>query len=195
MSIYRKLSVFVLSLLLAPALAAQELQRIYTNPDLSLDQFDKVMLDPINFASAKIIPPVWAEDKNPRKWSLNQKNFKPVQKAFQEVVSEQVQSNGGYPVVMEADDKTLGVHIEIVSLTPYAQRDEKVQTKGSGEMVMQATLRNARTGELLLIIEGPQQVGDHYQENTDLGKFNDLKSLFTEWGKSIRRVLDKAHSK
>ncbi len=34
-------------------------------------QYDKVLLDPISVSNAKVVPPPWAEDGNPRAWALN----------------------------------------------------------------------------------------------------------------------------
>jgi len=70
-----------------------------------------------------------------------------------------------------------------------------VITKGSGEIRIQVTLRNAMTGVLLAIYEGDQQVGDQYQENTDLASRKDAQALFVVWGQKIRKALDDAHEK
>ena len=51
------------------------------------------------------------------------------------------------------------------------------------------------TGVLLAIYEGDQQVGDQYQENTDLASRKDAQALFVVWGQKIRKALDDAHGK
>ena len=85
--------------------------------------------------------------------------------------------------------------IAIVSLTPYALPDEKVVTKGSGELTMQVELRDALSRELLAIYEGDQPVGEEYQENTALSAEHNVKALFATWGKKVRDALDEDHGK
>lgn len=192
-----KIALLLVCLLASPLINAQGLKRLYHNPDIELSDYNKVLLNDINISDARIIPPSWAEGaaRNPHSWDISKKNVAAFQQAFQDDITAKLEGEGGYPVVTEPGDATLEISIEIISLTPYAKRDEKVITKGSGELVMQVTLRDALTGKLLAIMEGGQQVGHHYQENSDLSKKKDINEMFAEWGTHIRSALDNAHGK
>ncbi|WP_439136487.1 DUF3313 family protein, partial [Pseudomaricurvus sp.] len=148
-------------------------------------------------ASAKVIPPVWVEgeDRSPKKWMLQEDSVKAMQEAFRQVITAQVSENGGYTIVDEVEPGTLEITVIVISLTPYAQRNEKVITKGSGELTMQFSLRDARSGKLIAIFEGQEQVGQEYQERSDFSAMKDLNKLFDSWGKRIRRAMDKSHEK
>jgi hypothetical protein len=78
---------------------------------------------------------------------------------------------------------------------PYAEIDQKVTTRGSGEMRIQAELRDAQSEELLAIYEGPQEVGQNYKANTDFARIENLKGLFDFWGRRIRELMDEDHAR
>ncbi|HIG40977.1 MAG: DUF3313 family protein [bacterium] len=192
----QSLLITMLCVLLSVNVAAQNLTEVYVNSDTDLSDFSKVILRELDINGAQIIPPVWVqgEDRNPHKWKISKKNVRLMQEAFQSVVKRELGGSGGYPVVTDESDGVLEIKVGLLSLTPYAQRGEKVITKGSGEIRIQVTLRNAMTGVLLAIYEGNQRVGDKYQENTDLSSRKDAEELFVVWGQKIRRVLDEAHT-
>jgi hypothetical protein len=68
-------------------------------------------------------------------------------------------------------------------------------TRGSGEMTIHVETRDAQTGDLLGIYEGPQEVGKDYQKNTDFTKQANVKMLFDSWGRRLRLALDADHGK
>ena len=135
------------------------------------------------------------EDRNPRKWALSADDIAFAKQAYRSAMKQQLEADGAYPIVEQPAAGVLELSIAIINLTPYAQRDEKVQTRGSGELRMQVELRDAMSRELLAIYEGEQAVGREYQENTPLSAENDMKQLFAEWGAKVRRALDRDHGK
>lgn len=109
-------------------------------------------------------------------------------------MTEEISGNNGFPVVDQPGEGVLILDIEIIYLMPYAERGEKVTTRGFGEMLVQAQLRDGMTGELLAVYEGKQDVGSEYQPNTRLNNENRLRDLFQYWGKRVRGLMDRAHS-
>jgi hypothetical protein len=81
-----------------------------------------------------------------------------------------------------------------VSLTPWASRDEKVETLGSGTLTFEAHVRDAATSELLAVYQGTQNVGKEYQANTPANKMTDIKQHFTDWGRNISKRLAAAQA-
>jgi hypothetical protein len=187
----------VLCILLSANVSAKKLTEVYVNSEADLSDFSKVILRDLVTQGAQIIPPVWVQgdERDPHKWTLSKKNVRLMQEGFQAAIKEELEGNDGYPVVTEESEGVLEIRVGLISLTPYARRGEKVITKGTGEIRIQLTLRNAMTGVLLAIYEGDQQVGDQYQENTDLSSRKDAQALFVVWGQKIRRALDDAHEK
>ncbi len=187
---------FLLVLLLPGSYAySQSLEVIYRSPELSLANYDRILLDDLNIASAKMVPPAWVEGeaRNPRRWEIKPEGVQAMQKAFRDVADEYITGNGGYKIVSAPEAKALEVTVYIVSLTPYALPEDEVVTKGTGELTMQVTLRDSLTNKLVVILEGPQQVGEAYHERTDISALKDLKSLFVDWAKRLRTAMDDAH--
>jgi hypothetical protein len=185
----------MLGILFCASVNAQNLSEVYVSADADLSDFSKVILRDLITQGAQIIPPVWVQgdERDPHKWAMSKKNARLLQEGFQAAIKEKLEENDGYPVVTDESDGVLEIRVGLISLTPYAQRGEKVITRGTGEIRIQVTLRNAMTGALLAIYEGDQQVGDQYQENTDLASLSDAQALFVVWGQKIRKALDDAH--
>jgi hypothetical protein len=152
------------------------------------------MIDTLGVADARVIPPPWVEgkDRNPKKWQLNSKDIQWLKDNYRAAMKEQIEAVGGYAVVSEPRPEALIVDVKIVSLTPYAQRDEDVITKGTGELTIQAELRDSMTRELLAIYEGDQDVGSEYQQNARINKEHNVNALFAAWGEKLRRMMDES---
>jgi hypothetical protein len=172
--------------------SVKNLNPYFIKEDVNLGVYSKVFLEALQVNYARVIAPPWyeGEDKNPKKWSLTDKDEEFLRKSYRTAMIEALQA-GGYPVVEEIADKdVLSLTMKIVALMPYARKGENVQVRGFGEMTVQATLRDGQTGELLAIFEGPQDVGSDYQQNSRLNAENSLKELFDIWGQRMRKVMD-----
>jgi hypothetical protein len=173
---------------------SKALIQVYEKPDLDISRYNAVMIDTLGVADARIIPPPWVEgkDRNPKKWQLNSKDIQWLKDNYRAAMKEQIEAVGGYAVVSEPRPEALIVDVKIVSLTPYAQRDEDVITRGTGEMTIQAELRDSMTRELLAIYEGDQDVGSEYQQNARINKEHNVNALFAAWGEKLRRMMDES---
>lgn len=161
----------------------------YQRPDTDYTQYHSLLLDTLDVSNAKIVPPPWKADQ-PFKWEVSEKNFKALQAAFVESMHDQISANDGYPIVSEPGPGVMEINIRIVSFMPYADRDEKVTTRGSGEMRVHVEVRDSQSAELIAIYEGAQEVGQDYRVNSDFTRQENLKSLFDSWGRRIRAALD-----
>lgn len=143
----------MLCILLSANVSAKKLTEVYVNAETDLSDFSKVILRDLVTQGAQIIPPVWVQgdERDPHKWTLSKKNVRLLQEGFQAAIKEELEGNDGYPVVTEESEGVLEIRVGLISLTPYARRGEKVITKGTGEIRIQVTLRNAMTGVLLAI--------------------------------------------
>ena len=173
---------------------SKALIQVYEKPGLDIGRYNAVMIDSLGVADARVIPPPWVEakDRNPKKWQLNSKDIQWLKDNYRAAMKEQIEAVGGYAVVSEPRPEALIVDVKIVSLTPYAQRDEDVITKGTGELTIQAELRDSMTRELLAIYEGDQDVGSEYQQNVRMNKEHDANRLFAAWGEKVRLMMDES---
>ncbi|MBT8442059.1 MAG: DUF3313 domain-containing protein [Gammaproteobacteria bacterium] len=163
-------------------------------PGVDFSLYDKLIVNDLDVDETKIVPPPWTEGET-FKWKISERNVGALQSEFHESMEDQISGDDGYPIVTEHEEGSLELTVRIVSFMPYAQRKDKVITKGSGEMHISAELRDGQNGQLLAIYEGPQEVGSDYNENTDFTRAKNLKKLFDSWGRRVRLALDEDHGK
>ncbi len=161
----------------------------YQRPGFDFSNYRSLLINELDVSHTKILSPPWKADK-PFTWKVPDESLEALQAAFRESMHDQISENDGYPIVVEPDPGVMEVSVRIVSFMPYADRKEKVTTRGSGEMVIHVELRDAQNEELLGIYEGPQEVGQSYQPNSDFSRQKNLKALFDSWGRRLRQLLD-----
>lgn len=170
------------------------LKPYYVQEGGDLSRYNKVLIDNLGLADARVIAPPWYqdEDQGPTKWQLTKKDIDWLRKSYRAAMKNEIETDGGYPVVTEIADDVLILDMEIITLMPYARKGENVQVRGFGELKVQATLRDGMTSELLAIFEGSQEVGTEYQQNTRLNAENNLTALFEVWGSRLRAAMDES---
>jgi hypothetical protein len=176
------------------ASAGTEVEVSTVRPGMDYRKYDKFLIRPLEVSDTRIIPPPWAEGAaaRPRAWDISDKNEAFLQEQYHSAMKKQLEEIGGYTLVSEPEEGTLAVEVEIISLTPWASRDEQVITKGSGEMTFRAEVRDAMTREILVIYEGDTPVGEDYQEHTEFTVKQNADALFETWGEFLRLALDQA---
>lgn len=168
----------------------------YTKPGVDLAQYRQFRLLPLSVSDARIVPPPWVENPDPREWELTRKNRDFLVTTFAQAVRQGIESGGRYSVVTEPTPGTLQLEVRLISLTPWASRAETdATTLGSGTLTFEAYVRDARTAELLASFQGTQQVGQDYQENTPMNKASGLTEHFTNWGRNISQRLATAQAR
>jgi len=168
----------------------------YTKPGIDLASYKQFRILPLNVSETRLIPPPWVEKPNAREWTLAKDSKDFLVTTFAKAVSEGIESGGKYKIVKEPTPGTLQLEVRLISLTPYASREEKdVQTLGSGTLTFEAYVRDAPTAELLVAYKGTQEVGKEYQENTRFNKQSDVTQHFTTWGKNISQRLATAQGR
>jgi hypothetical protein len=176
------------------AQATDMLMPSYIKPGVNFKQYKQFSIKPLNLDDTRVIPPPWVEKPNPKDWLMSKENQDFLRETFASAVREGVESDGKFKVVREHTPGTLSVDVHLLSLTPWASRDEKVETLGSGTLTFEAHVRDAATAELLAVFQGTQQVGKDYQANTPANKMTDIKAHFTDWGRNISKRLAAAQA-
>ena len=166
----------------------------YIKPGINFKQYKQFSIKPLNLDDTRLIPPPWVEKPNPKDWRMSKENQDFLRETFASAVREGVESEGKFKIVNEHTPGTLQIDVHLLSLTPWASRDEKVETLGTGTLTFEAHVRDAATAELLAVYQGTQQVGKNYQANTPANKMTDIKEHFTDWGRNISRRLAAAQA-
>lgn len=170
---------------------------IYEKDGLDLGRYNKVLLLTLGLEHARVVPPPWVEGAaaESQEWELDDADVAWLTHAFFTAMKEQIEGVGGYPLVEDSADDAFILDVEIVSLTPYALPGEEVLTKGTGTLIMQATLRDSITGELLAIFEGEQDVGTEYNPANRISAEHNANELFNAWGTKVRLIMDESRGK
>ena len=174
---------------------SDSLKITYVKPGISFKEYNQFILNPLDLHDTRLLPPPWKEDADPRDWKLSEQNQTFLRTAYAAAVRQGIESSGQYNVVKNPTPGTLRLELRILSLQPWAARGEQVTTKGYGVLSFEAHVRDARTGELLAVYEGVQQVGEDYQENTNFNKASNLAQHFNRWGHDISNMLTAAHQR
>jgi hypothetical protein len=168
----------------------------YAKPGVNLRAYQQFLISPLNLSETRVVPPPWVENPNPREWEMTRKNRDLLTSQFASAVRDGIASEGKFKVVTEPTPGTLQVEVHLISLTPWASRDETdAQTLGTGTLTFEAHIRDAPTGELLFVFQGTQQVGRDYQENTAINRVAGVTDHFTSWGRNVSRRLSEAQAR
>jgi len=194
----RKLIPGLLVLLFSGSLLAEtNSPASYTKPDIDLTRYNKVLMKPLNLSDIEVIKPPWEAD-SPDDWSFEKGTGEEVQKLFMDAMKEELEVNGGYPLVSESGDDVIRVEVEVLSITPYVKPGTQtgdtgyeIETLGSGELVVSAEIRDSSTRELLIVVEGQRTIGDKYRKLNKENHLKNLNNLFSTWGVKIREALNK----
>lgn len=191
---HRLLFALTLAMLASLAWAQEEpLEVTYLKSDASFNDYYQFILSPLDLSDTRLIPPPWVEEPDPRQWQLSKENRDFLKAAYALAVRQGIEASGEFNVVRNPTPGTLQLDMRLISLEPYAARGEEVTTRGFGTLSFEAQVRDARSGELLAVFQGNQQVGQDYQENTDFNKASNLAQHFNDWGHNISRRLAAAH--
>jgi len=168
----------------------------FSRPGVDLSPYTQFRLLPLNISGTRVIPPPWVENADPHEWSLTRDNKEFLVDEFARAVREGIESGGKYKVVDTAGPGTLQLEVRLISLTPWASREEKdATTLGSGTLSFEAYVRDSRSTELLVAYEGDQPVGKDYQENTALNKASNITEHFKTWGRNLSQRLAAAQAR
>ena len=190
-----------LMLLASGTLMAKTLPASYVKPGIDLSTYTKVMVRPLNIENIEVLKPVWEQD-NDEEWSFQPEDAAAIQEWFMDAMQNELEKKGGYPLVSEPGADVMRIEVELLSITPYVKPgtpyndgEYKIQTLGSGDVVVSAEFRDSTTRELLILIEGERTIGDKYKKLSPENHTKNVKGLFAKWGKVVREGLDKAHNK
>lgn len=198
-----KLLVGVFAILFSTASLAEDIQLepTWVKEDVNWSQYLKFKVKPLNIDDVKVIKPPYAED-DPSDWSLEIEDLENMQAMFRDIMSDVLEGNNGYPLVYTDGRDVLEVEVEILSIMPWlkpgggSEMDgHQVKTLGSGEITARVELRDSRTRELLLLLEGEKAIGTKYKEFTESNNIANVEYMFTRFATRLRNSMDKVHGK
>jgi hypothetical protein len=197
-----KLLTGLLVVMLSTAVSADsKLEPTWVKEGVNWEKYNRFLVRPLEIEDVAIVRPPWAED-DPQEWTLQIESLHGIQAIFRDTMNQTLTANDGYDVVYSAGPDVLEVEVEILSIMPWVRPGSgntvdgmTVTTLGSGEMTASVELRDSKTRELLLLIEGDKAVGEQYQEFTQANNVANIENMFTAFAKRLRTAMDRVHGK
>lgn len=178
-----------------------QLEPTWVKDGVNWGQYLKFQVKPLTIDDVKVIKPPYAED-DPSDWSLEVEDLAAMQAMFRDIMKDVLEDDNGYPLVYTDGRDVLQVEVEILSIMPWLKPGGgsdmdgyEVKTLGSGEITARVELRDSRTRELLLLIEGEKAIGEKYKEFTTENNVSNVKFMFTQFATRLRNSMDKVHGK
>ena len=197
-----KLLIGLIVMLFSTSVAAQtQLEPTWVKEGVDWSKYTQFLVHPLNVDNVAVMRPPWAED-DPKEWKLEIESLQAIQAIFRDAMKDTLTANNGYPLVYAADENVLEVEVEILSIMPwirpgsgYTKDGMQVTTLGTGEITASVELRDSKTRELLLLIEGDKAVGEEYKEFTTANNVANVENMFTGFAKRLRNAMDRVHGK
>jgi len=195
-SIRAKLTAVLALFLFSSSLWAQA-QPTWVKEGVDWAAYTKFLVQPLKLDDVKLVPPPWAAD-DPKEWKLNIENLEAVRDIYADIMASELEGK----LAEAAAPDVIEVEAEILSVTPWIRPGSggskggmQVTTLGTGELSASIELRDAATGELLLLLEGEKAVGDEYKEFTAENNISNIEKMFAAFAHRLGDALDKVHGK
>ena len=183
------------------SLADIKLEPTWVKDGVNWGQYSKFLVKPLNIDDVRVVKPPYAEDDT-SEWTLDIQDLEAMQALFRDVVKDVLEGNDGYPLVYSEGEDVLEVEVELLNIMPWLKPGSgteidghQVKTLGSGEITARLELRDSRTRELLLMIEGEKAIGEQYKQFTTDNNISNVKYMFTRFATRLRNSMDGVHGK
>ena len=120
----------------------------------------------------------------------------PLQKAFVDSMTKQLQDKGHFEIVTEKDDDVLEIAAMITALAPSASKDadrmagrSTVYTEGGGSMAVAVAFGDSQTGEVLALVKDARSTSNHWGQNNSVTNMSGVKQVFNSWATQINNAL------
>jgi len=178
------------------------LDTVYLREGVSLSQYQKVMLDPVEVSFDKNWDP--RRSSGPALESADPVAIqKDLAKLAREVFRRELEKKGGYPLVDEPGDGVLRVRARIVDLYINAPESRgatptRVYVVNAGEMTLMAELYDSVTNTLLARVmdrqRGLERGLNELQIANRVTNTAEADRILGAWAKRLRDALDKARA-
>jgi hypothetical protein len=173
----------------------------YVDPDVDFSRYTRLMIDPLGVDNVEIIQPQGGGVTRPRSgdWELTQRDKDDLRRIFAEVMQNNLQEKGDYPIVSEPGDDVLRITAALTALEPSAAADDprsrgvgraRVYTEGAGTTHIKVVFTDSETGEVLALVEDSKTSQDLWGVNNRVTNLSDVRRHFNSWARAIRARLD-----
>lgn len=184
---------------------SEKIDRFLVEKPEAFKQFDKVIFFATQFDKLKISAKT--EKKMAANW--NDSNWKEMDEICQQLddfAKKIFSDHGDFVPVTRGGDDVLAIQFSLIDFMPYTARYNDsgtstvgVQTNNSGigQITVRGILANAKTGELVAVIEDTLEVNARTSSNGNLAAVQDGNNKAAQklaWRTTFRRFIDNLHA-
>lgn len=184
--------------------SSDKIDKILVKNAEAFRQFDKVILFATQFDKLKIVE---ATDKKTAQ-SWNKSTWKEMDEICQHLddfSAKKFREGGEFVPVQRGGTDVLAIQFSLIDFMPYSNRhrDSDLSTvgisssnSGIGQVTIRGVLANAKTGELVAVIEETLEINSRSSSTGNLAAVYDGNSKAAQnlaWRNSFRRFLDNLH--
>ncbi len=184
---------------------SKKIDRFLVNKPEAFKQFDKVILFATQFDKLKIAPETdkkIANDWNESTWNEMDQICQQLDDFAKKTFSE----GGEFVPATRGGDDVLAIQFSLISFMPYSNRYKNSGTgtvgaqtnfSGIGQVTVRGILANAKTGELVAVIEDTLEVNARTSTSGNLAAVQDGNNKAAQslaWRTTFRRFLDNLHA-
>jgi hypothetical protein len=170
---------------------------LYRRPGATLSGYNKLLLHPVEVQFAKNWNPQGGGSALYRMNKVDREKIKSqLAQGFADIVKQELETAGGYPLVSEPAEDVLEVRAAIVNLyitapdVKSAGRD-RVYTTDAGQMTLVIQVHDSVTGELLARAYDRRSASRGLWTWTNsVTNSADARRIITGWAKALRSALD-----
>jgi Protein of unknown function (DUF3313) len=169
----------------------------YVRPGVSLAQYNKVMLDPVEVAFAKN----WKPEQTASHLRLSQEERDRIQqelsKPAADTIADTLSKKDGYPIVTAPAPDVMRLSTALIDVyinAPDVQTPGRSRTyvMNAGSMTLVAELRDSETGALLARVLDQREARDNVGMtwSSSVSNSAEARNLVSQWAKILRSRLD-----
>ncbi len=183
---------------------AEKIDKVVVKNAEAFRQFDKVILFATQFDKLKIVEAT--NKKTAQSWNKSTwKEMDEICQHLDDFSAKKFRDAGEFLPVMQGGTDVLAVQFSLVDFMPYSNRHKDAglstvgissSNSGIGQVTIRSVLANAKTGELVAIMEETLEINARTASNGNLAAVYDSNSKAAQnlaWRNSFRRFLDNFH--
>lgn len=184
---------------------SEKIDRFLVNKPEAFKQFDKVILFATQFD--KLTISAKADKKMAANWNdSNLKEMDAICQQLDDFAQKIFSDHGDFVPVTRGGEDVLAIQFSLIDFMPYAARYEnsgastvgaQTNNSGIGQITVRGVLANAKTGELVAVIEDTLEVNARNSSNGNLAAMQDGNNKAAQnlaWRTTFRRFIDNLHA-
>lgn len=170
----------------------------FVAPNAKFSQYTKLLVEQLDLSDVNIRKQ--STDKiNDTPWELSDADRRYYQERYTEALMTNLIADGRFATSLQSGSEVLLIKAKVLEIAPLASKDDqqgrptmmKVYSEGMGTMILELSLVDSASGELLAIITDRRDLGRLWEENNRVTNNVQIRLAFNQWLRTLRTELDR----